>query len=124
MTDCPSLSTLCLGASLMLGSKISGIDAVKVALSPSLLRTAPLSVTEECSSAVFEAEGAREASMPGGDDGGNAFVGSGLSLLRERLFAFFPLSDVGLILAGGGGAVETRGACRGRSEKRTLFNTF
>lgn len=58
---------------------------------------------EAFSVSAFEADGVEEASVPETDDAGNAFVGSGLSLFRERLFGCLPLSEVGLMLAGGGG---------------------
>ena len=63
-----------------------------------------LSTVEDISGSVFVADGTGAASVPGSDNGGNPFVGSGLSLFLERLFASFPLSDVGLILAGIEGA--------------------
>ena len=78
----------------------------------------PLSTLEEFSVSAFGVDGVKEASVPETDDAGNAFVGSGLSLFRERLFGCLPLSEVGLILAGGGGAGETGGGWRARSEKK------
>ena len=63
----------------------------------------PLSTVETCSESAFEVDGVKEASVPISDDTGNALVGSGLSLLRERLFGCLGLSEVGLMLAEGGG---------------------
>lgn len=62
----------------------------------------PLSRVETCSESAFEV-GVEEASLPVTEDAGKALVGSGLSLLRERLFGCLVLSEVGLMLAGGGG---------------------
>ena len=106
----------------MLKSEILGFGAAPFAISPSLCCAVSLSAAvEEPSGCVFAADG---ASVTGSADAGNAFVGSGLSLLRERLLAFFPLSDVGLMLDGGGGAWETGGACRARSVKRYIHATL
>lgn len=105
----------------MLKSEILGFGAASFVISPSLCCAVSLSAAvEEPSGCVFAADGADEASVAGSVDAGNAFVGSGLSLLRERLLAFFPLSDVGLMLDGGGRAWETGGACRARSVKRFI----
>lgn len=102
----------------MLKSEILGFGEATFGISPSLCCAVSLSAGEESSGVVFAAAGADEASVTGSVDAGNAFVGSGLSLLRERLLAFFPLSDVGLMLDGGGGAWETGGVGRARSVKR------
>ena len=86
----------------------------------------PLLTVETLSESAFEVDGVEEASVPVTDDAGNALVGSGLSLLRERLFGCLVLSEVGLMLAGGGGgggAWETGGAWSARSEKKKhIFN--
>ena len=63
----------------------------------------PLSRVETCSESAFEVDGVEEASLPVTEDAGKALVGRGLSLLRERLFGCLVLSEVGLMLAGGGG---------------------
>ena len=63
----------------------------------------PLSRVETCSESAFDVDGVEDASVPVTDGAGNALVGSGLSLLRERLFGCLGLSEVGLMLAGGGG---------------------
>lgn len=73
---------------------------------------------EVFSESVSEAEGASGASAPSTLAVGNALVGSGLSFFRERLLPFLPLSDVGLMLDGGGRAWEAVGSCRARSVKR------
>ena len=124
MTEFDSLSSLFLGTSFVLKSEILGFGAATFVISPSLCCAVSLSAVEEPSETVVAADGADEASVTGSIDAGNAFVGSGLSLLRERLLAFFPLSDVGLMLDGGGGAWETGGACRARSVKRYIHATL
>ena len=88
--------------------------------SSSILDVMPLSTLETSSEPAFEVDGVKEASVPVTDDAGNALVGSGLSLLRDRLFGCLGLSEVGLMLAGGGGGGnwEAGGAWSARSVKK------
>lgn len=94
--------------------KISGCVLGTSEFSLLLFGSTTLSAGIELSESFFATEVPNELSVTGRV--GNALVGRGLSLFLERLLACFPLSDVGLMQAGGGGACDTGGTCGGLSE--------
>ena len=101
-SDLSSFSVTSLTTSFAVASETVELDVISTQ-SSSVLGVMALSTVETCSESAFEVDGVKEASVPAADDAGNALVGSGLSLLRERLLGCLGLSEVGLMLAGGGG---------------------